>query len=671
MRRAFELADSLNKENDEDIQKRIEALITEQQALLGEVGQVVELSHSLTEADLDGDRFREQLRKLAVRQRQLLSDANSVFEDAATELQKLNEEKSDDTPPEQLQRAAQLSYATSYLQKATQRMGQARSQLRLRKQDRAFRRQAVTVEELKRARDVFREPAERIRGVLQDAVPLHMQTMAFSQNAGTLANEDQREFEVPAWLTSELLVDMQVSMTERTNELSQQISAGVESMKQSSDDEADSPEVSEAEQQSWQSVSAHLGEASAHFVEADRQLAAEQFDSAAGKQADAIGELQRAEELLLDFRGLIERAFADQTQIQQLLPTVTSTISEAEFTELAEAINQFQTGNLTRTNRIVTKLGEELTRITSDTPAPENQPAADPDQQENEADKFHKAIRLAEQVKREMESTIKAIETAKLTPATDDEPPQENEPDGDDGGSATATESPFKDAASSSQIAVDKLQELRRLFFTIVQRLSEAAQYQSDINDETQQVTIHEDFPLTARGPISLRQTENQTTTEQLAMELAEQADAAANSGNGPASPDQQSANEKTAQNYRQAAELVTDSSADMANSATMLQADSEFDFDKTQTAQQSALQKLLEAIALLQPPNESDDNQDQSQDQQDNQNQEPNEDEQQEQPQDNQSNSLLQMIRDKEAQRRDENAKRARRLVPANGPDW
>ena len=675
MRRAFELADSLKKADDEDFEQRIEQLIAEQRALQTDVGAIVELADTASEEDLEGKRFREQLRKLAVRQRQLLADTNLVFDDAANELQKLAEEQNDDSPAEEKQRAAQLSFVANYLQTATQRMGQARSQLRLRQQNRAFRRQAIALEELKGARDIFRDPAQRIRGLLQDAIPLHMQTMAYSNRSGTIGIEDDANLQIPAWLTSELLAEMQESLTARTMEFSQQIAAGVASMSESTDVDSESPPVSESEKQTWQAVSGHVGTATEKFESADAVLDAEQYDKTAELQAEGITELEQAEELLLDFRGLIERAFADQSQVQAILPTVVHGTSETEFSELGDLLAELQGRNVERTKQIARKLDEELTNMQQSADSEDQQGAVgDPQSLEKEVNKFRKAIHLAEQIEREMQAVADAVASAEfhsdagpgspdVTGGTQDAP---DELKGD-----APPVSLFEDAITPSKTAAEKLQELRRIFFTIVQRLQEAAHNQSGINDHTEQLTVLDDVPISTRGPIAVRQKENQNSTKQIGEELLEQANAVANSGNGPTSADQQAENDQATQNYQRAAELVDDASADMSAAELQLQVKTDFDLDLTRNRQQSALQKLIEAIELLQPPSDSNDDQDQSQDQEQDQDQQPSESDQQDQPQDNQASSLLQMIRDKEAKRRDEKAERARRLVPANGPDW
>lgn len=729
MRRALELADSLENKDVEVLESRFDKLIEQQRSLQAEVGKVVELGHAMTEEDLEGNRFRDQLRQAAVQQRQLLSDANSVLEDAANELQELTELSDEDAKPEQRQRASQLAFATQFLQDATQRMGQARSQLRLRSQNRAYRRQSLALEKLKRARDMFREPSERIRVLLQDAMPLHFQTLAYANADSTLASDPAQRIAVPAWLTDELLTELQESIKERTSELSSQIAAAVAAMSANGgtgedsdsttpDDAADgtsTDDMSDEQQKRWRTVSAELESASDSFGKAHDSLVSKKLDSAASHQVDALEALQKAEEQLLDFRGLIERAFADQSQLQTLLLATDETLTGDVFAELVDAITQYQSNNRERIQRIQADLKNELetlsTEATSDAGA-ENQPPIDPDQVAKEQDKFRKAIQLSSVIESDMNEVLKlaSIATPLKSPAadsgtednaTDNDSTDENSADdkdvddtgnngtdvnppqaADDELEADATHDPIPDhldeshplysVAKRSKSTIENLQELRRLFFTIVQRLKESAQVQSNINDDTLDLAIDDTFPLASRGPIGTRQSENKDTSEQIASELTQQAESAGAATSGPATADQQASDEQAMQTIQQASELVTVAAKEMSAAAKRLESESAFELDVTGQHQQLALEKLLEAITLLQPPDDSQDQQDNSneQEQQDS-DQEQKDDESQQDPSQNQSNSLLQIVRDREAQRRNEKAKRARRLVPANGPDW
>ncbi|MCA9214211.1 MAG: VWA domain-containing protein [Planctomycetales bacterium] len=682
MRRALELADSLRNTSDQTIEKRLDELIAQQRALQAEVGHIVELTESLVDVDVDGNQFREQLRELAVKQRQLLSDANAVLDDATTELQKLKDEaevnKNNPQRSDINQRAAQLTFASDFLQQATQRMGQARSQLRRRQQERAYRRQAISLADLKRSRDVFREPAERIRSLLQDSVPLHMQTVAFAnQSVVADSNSDEPSMTVPAWLTKELLVDLQKSLSDRTTEFAQQVAAGVAAMAdQKQNDDNASSQPSDDEQQIWQAVSTNLSSAAKQFSDAHASLDTDQ-SQAANQQSQANDSLRSAEELLLDFRGLIERAYADQARIHAILAATAATLPESEFDELTKALSEFQTKNHARLPRITEQLEAELAKLDSPQtePSDPNQPAPDPAKVEEEKTKYRKAIHLSERIDKNMLAIADAVQAAVFVEpantATSNDTSNE-ESDVENVESAGKVQLFYSPAVETSQTTIEDLQALRRLFFTIVQRLKEVAQNQSNINDSTDELAGGKEFPMSVRGPLSTRQTENRVATEKIATELAEQA-ATTNSGTqaGPATAGEQSTNAQMAENYQKASELVAESGKDMTTSSLNLSSDNDFDFANTKKVQQSALQKLIEAIQLLEPPQDSEDENDQSQDQQQDQSEGQDEQQDQQEQQNNQSNSLLQMVRDNEAKRRDEKAKRVRASVPSDGRDW
>ena len=142
-------------------------------------------------------------------------------------------------------RLGQLNAAQVYLQRAVQRMGQARSQLRLRQDKRAYRRASLSLTELKRARDWFRNPAEVIRIITTDATRLaqNTQRLANAEDSVALAGGENNS-QPPAWLTKGLLEESQQSTTERTYELAQALKAALEAPQESNEKEVseESPE---------------------------------------------------------------------------------------------------------------------------------------------------------------------------------------------------------------------------------------------------------------------------------------------------------------------------------------------------------------------------------------------------------------------------------------------
>ncbi len=234
---------------------------------------------------------------------------------------------------------------------------------------------------------------------------------------------------------------------------------------------------------------------------------------------------------------------------------------------------------------------------------------------------------------------------------------------------------PLRDAAQTTAAeATARLRELRRLFFSITEHLRETAQRQAELNDRTQELagetSAEERQPKL--GPLAQEQQQLEQFASELAKVLAEQAqpaDAAtspAGEENGPPTPN-------STEPFADAAQWVQQATDSMQSAAAAMEPDGDaFDLSRVRDPQDHALDHLQKALALLTPPDQS------QNDQQDNNEQ--SEDEQQAsapQPstsQDQQSmsmNQLLQLIRDRDAERWEQKEKRQMTgTLPVN-KDW
>ena len=171
LRRAMELADSLREKESGDLAQRLDRLIEAQRQLVDQTGDVV--MQLAAEKDPNAaDKFRAEFRRLAIEQRKTLSDSQSLALAAGEELKTLQGKKEEELEPQQRMRAAQLNNVLHYVNQASQRLGQARSQMRRRQGERAFRRAAAGLDEFKRARDQLRNPDEVLGVIIGDAVPV-------------------------------------------------------------------------------------------------------------------------------------------------------------------------------------------------------------------------------------------------------------------------------------------------------------------------------------------------------------------------------------------------------------------------------------------------------------------------------------------------------------------
>jgi len=269
-------------------------------------------------------------------------------------------------------------------------------------------------------------------------------------------------------------------------------------------------------------------------------------------------------------------------------------------------------------------------------------------------------------------------------PAAPTEPPTTAEP-------PAATSAPrdprWTEAEAAADQALASLEELRRLFFSLVEHLRDTAQRQANLNDETtrQSAEPAESQTPDKIGPLANRQSQLQPITQAIGEALAQQSKQAAAQPPPPpgtsqaADPaDAQEAAAAAGKTLAEAAELVQAAQEAMSAAAKQLEGQTtKFDaaakpYEAITQQQRQALDKLAAALALLdqsqQPPDEQ---QPQDQNQQQQEQSQGSEDQQRQQQQNMSASQLLQLIRDREAQRREDQKQKVPPPRGAVDKDW
>lgn len=695
LRRILELTDSLAKKDEGDLTQRLDVLIEGQRRLVATTRQVVERVTAVGDPNA-ADQFRSDFRQLAVEQRKLLSDSQALSKTAREELDVLGGKADDEKTPQENVRGAQLTGLLHYTNRAEQRMGQTRSQMRQRQAERAFRRAAAALDELKRARDQLRGPVEVLDVILADAMSLAQATSVKARGTRLAMTADSQTQEAPSWLTREFLEDSQLSVTERTSELAAQLQAA---MDQQGERRAGPP----TPQQQQQNAEADrflgmvreamplLNSGKAAFESAGQSLAAEEYDGAGQQQLEAIAALRDARERFLELRGLIELAYSREVQIQGFLQRLQRNPDQQEPEGKGEApqdaepdgggspeqriailqiSHALQSENIERGERIGKLIEAGLVGLpegpTTDAAAadakddPAAQLAAQQRQQLELATQFLKLARD------EMAAASESLAKSTVETTADDPTAETRETD------ATVDEEAFGASVEHVSQAVEQLQALRRLFFSIVEHLRETAQRQAQLNDETEQVAAIEQGDNVSKkvGPLTVRQQDLRGITGEIAKALDEQARQAP-MGAVPeqdVDPQQLAQIQQSQKNMAEAAKLVDAGGEEMGSAHEALAAE-EPALPPAREHQDKALEKLIEALALLQPPQENQQNQQQQQ-QQDQQGE--GEQEQEDKAQMGTDPArLLQAIRDREAERRREQERRGRIQREPVEKDW
>ncbi len=677
--RVLQLRDQLFKQDDKDLAAQLDALITNQRQTISNLRSLVEQIAASDDPNI-ADKFRSQFQRLAVDQRVALSDLQDVVEKAAGELETLENKPESERSAEENIRMAQLAGLLGYLNQGNQRLGQSRSQLRRRQAARGFRRAAAGLNQLKRARDQLRGPLEILDGMLADARATAQQTALKSLDNQIVA-ADQGSLNVPSWIDQDYLVDSQADLTQRSEELTTRLAAGLEnaSWQQSQKNDADDSQQAAitAEQQDFlaklQAAMPHLLEATEAMKLAGEKMSLPEYSAASEQQVKAIKALQEAREQFADLRGLIELAYATQTKIIDALNQLLGSQDPADVEAWMEIASEDgfwddpivgfakteQAKNRLRMDRLKKEIAKERAQVDS---GQEHQDPNSAGTVPAEVQRLDLAAKLVDRAIEQMERAADSLQGASES-------------------SDIAKSGPYPDAIA----AAETLTELRRLFFSVVEHLQETAQRQAQLNDETEQLAglqneseTDDEAKHESAAQLASRQDELAKIAAQIATALQQQANqpTTAAEQQAPANPEQQNMIEQNAQKAKQAAELVSEAKQQMTAAHEQLAA-KDPKLSDARPPQDAALEKLIEALAQLQPPQPNQDQQQQQQDnqQQDQQQQQAGENQQQEKASQHQDqidpSRLLQAVRDREAQRRrDRDRRQSIGQVPVE-KDW
>jgi hypothetical protein len=684
LRRIQILADELNQ-GQNSLEARLDRVIEDQRGLRDQVRALMQRVAE-SGAETEPVAFQDDFDALATFERRLLADAGTVSDLAGEELGLLQGKEQREQKDEV--RVVQLQNLDVYLQAARSDLADTRRLLRRLSGDRAHRRSDAALAALKRAREQLLDPVTVLKGVAQDQIQVLQHTVGLDQlgkadiqvGAGQGRSGNQPDGSGPAaaapagppsWLTAEHLRERQEVLQQRTDEVLARLRAGVTAAQNPDDPNAQSPGAAGApEDPRQQRVLAQAADAIpfveqavSHMQGAAAALSTSSATSpatavpgaglreAAEKQAQALEALFRAIERFSDIRGLIELVYRDHAATSALLtpadapeaaslPPEITALSTAERTERILALVRQNRDRLARLDGL---FSDELAALDAQAQAGAQDPAAAPGQAPPEQAEESAAQRQlyvqAQGLRVQAEQALGRVEDMMSKIGAVD----------------------VAGARAASAEAMQHIEELRRLFFSIVEHLKELLQHQTGTHDQTGSAAAGPDEELASRlAALIEAQGQHATMGQALAQALAEQADAAAQAPPQPGAPDAADAAERLGQ----AAQEVSQATTQMQGAADFLRKDAEVaqtssvDVAPTMQAQQLAIEHLENAIRLLEPPQEQqpqDQQQQQEQQQQDQQQQQQQQQQQAQEMSQQQAQRRLQEIRDREAERRRE----------------
>lgn len=629
--RATQIQDAMDRQKQESLPDQLEQLLTKQRELIQQQAGFLQEAAAAdpTEAS-EQEPIVRQYRQLATRQRLVRSDLEALSQRFADLAHRLQEEVGSSQTPatvpavpslsgqaptteasadQKRQLAAQLRRADPHLQAAIQRMGQSRRDLRLRNGTRAFRRASHALEALKQARDQLRSPGERLQFLLSDAMSLLRLTTL--RDAIRQADIDGTS-DGPPWLSGALLQESQAAILARIQELRQSMIL---------DDHAMDPEAATKADPGidWNEVGGILGRAVDYFRESGIALEKEEWAVSVDAQSKGIQALADAADRLLDLKGLLEKVHSQELMLQHMLESATKASTDQAGTDHRDPIQldatpqrsrNLQSENHDRMKRLQQKIVDEQKRIesegrqNSEGHAPDSDTAVPPvSQVEQEMQRFAIAGKLADQAIIQMNDALQQL----AEPTIGDD--QKAVVDGEH-----AAQHDAQPIVQHVKATVETLNELRRLFFSIVEHLAETAEKQATLRDETEILKSEMDQEKLQNelGSRRFRQQELAELTDQLGIALQDMqssknqspADAARVpvQGNGT----QGTASNVTApggddQKFVEAGKCVKEAGQAMRKTVSTMEA-KPVELPGIGKLQDVALEQLQKAIQILQP---------------------------------------------------------------------
>jgi len=666
LRRALILADELAREEEGDLESALDAMIERQRSQIGTSAEL--LGAVAGREGLDEEAIVAQLRgafaAAATGQRVLRADADALAERVVRERDAILQMAEDVRSPEDTLRAAQLEGVLVYLDASIERMGGARRQLRMRRPERAYRRGAAALGELKRSRDQLRDPVEQIDVLIRETGDVVQKTGALL--AATLPSPSGAAApELPAFLTRRAVEEETRRLTDRVGELAGRLQIAADQAAQA-DPAADPPALGAPDparlREALGAAAPLVAEAASALGSATDEIGADALRDAFASEARAGRALADAQEHFFDLARLLEVTWEDQARIADLASSEEAAIAEVRD-EYAPMATEMQSRNLERADRLEVLLAQEreAALAAAAQAAAEAPPAEGEDPAANEQARFDAAGALLAAADGEMEAARVGF---------------------------AARELDWPSSGGHAANARDHLENLRRLFYSLIEHLQELARDQVDLTDETNETAAlsaadpaDEDTAARARAHAS-DQGGLEEKAGAIADVLLEQSEADAPEGVDPEQA------EEARGKARQAAEHVASAQLAMREAKDELEPEGP-GFEAAASAQRLALEELLEALALLAPPPPPEDPQGEDQSEPESSDSEGGEEQQQpeggdegagsgeneaaepeEGPQD--PGQLLQGVRDREAERRrDRERERQQRRSQPVDRDW
>jgi hypothetical protein len=632
--RAQSLADDLAKGQGK-LEARLDALITQQRQVLDDARAAwVSIKQA---GGTDPLAQQQTLTKLADTERGVVAEAGVIGDLSTDEIDTIAKKEESKRSDEEKVRLVQLKNLELYLSEGRTKIAEARRKFQDLSAEDAVARSEAALVALKRAREQLLDPITVLREVARDELVVMQETHAVAEATGSgkvLDAKDAKpagEVVIPTWVSPSALAERQGGLRERVEEVRARMAAAVEGPPPPPPQGQPANPEQEKLLARVKVALPFVTTASTAMDTARTALDGNKLPAAEVAQREAITALANAIEQFADLKQTID--ITSETQKQLI-----SFLEEKKGPEAKEALDH----QLARMPRIKELLADEVTKLEAQGKQIEAQAAAGAGSGSGAPDP--KQIEAAKQQLEAQKQQMAQAESLR------------GEADKLIGDLAKAIQA-NKDPVTPAKAADAKLDELRRIFFSVIEHLQDLIRQQGETRDQTSSAHAEDDVTRAPKLPnLVQRQTEHGALAKAITDALAAQADAA------------QKAQEPQAKQQGQAMSAAADevrlAQNDMADANKMLTkakdtTNQSVSLEPALKSQASALEHLMNALKLLQPPPQQNDKQDQQKQDQQKQDQQKQDQQKQQQQQQQQQGGAGQRARDDDARRQKERRER------------
>ncbi|MBA3465333.1 MAG: hypothetical protein H0T46_35705 [Deltaproteobacteria bacterium] len=626
--RVQSISDELRK-GEGKLEARLDRLIGEQRSVLDDArGAWLAIKQA---GGTDPLAHQGTLTHLADRERGIVAEAGVISDLASEEIDAIGKKSGDKRSDEEKVRVVQLKNVDLYLLDSRARIADARRKLQELAAEEGVAKAEAALIALKRAREQLLDPITVLQGVARDELEVLQDSMRSNAMRGSVTIELGKDpvepaGPVPSWLQPPAIGERQANLRDRLEEVRARLAAAVETPP----DPKQPVDPKQAKVLDRVRIALpFVIEASGAMDRAASSLREQNTAPAIEHQRTALVALGNAIEQFSDLKQTIELAYQTQHQVAGLLSPEGEKVPAEER---GRATKEGIASNRTRVERLKGLIADELAAV--DEKAPKEAPK-DPKETEAQQQQLAQAkeqLNQAEQLRAQAAAKLAELDKAIA--------------------SAGAPLPPAKEAEA-------KLEELRRLFFSVIEHLQQLIRDQGDTRDQTSAANGDDTFSREPKFPTLIgRQEGHGQMAKAITDALAAQADAASKQQgpSKPGAPDPKTLS-AAADEVRQAQSEMGDAGRYLVKARDNKQAS--MSLEPAMKSEAKAIEHLEAALRLLQPP------QDKKQDKQDQQKQD-----QQKQDQQQQKGGASQRARDEDARRQ----KERRKQDGANDPvekDW